>query len=498
MFVAGRTNGLHGFTNSGSVNFPAASRSYDIWVVDPVGQQSWSRSLDTDPNSGLTSQQATSIGTTNNQFTQLGDRLYLVGGYTGNDTVDALTAIDLPGIIDWTQGGSGLASDHIRQAHDDMFRVTGGAMYEMGGQLHLVFGHDFQGGYRPGKVGIYTNQVRSFEVVDDGANLSFVNASASSPEDYYRRRDLNVFPVLKPDGAGGVTEGLVALAGVFTLDDGAWTVPVEIDEMGQPSMADPNAAGTFKQAMSQYHSAKLGMYSSAHGTMHELLFGGITVQYYDPVSEQFIQDDAAPNTSQVTAVSIDADGNYAQHLVGAFPYIEDSEGEFLRLGANAEFMVAAGVPRFDNGVIDFDALPAGENLLGHIVGGLAANADHVRTTPEAISVASDLVFEVLVTIEPGDFNRDGYVDLADYTVWRDAVGAVVANGTGADASGDGLVNGTDYTLWKEAFGITTAALVPSYVSTSVPEPSSLCGLLVAFGLLAATRRSRRCLRVRDA
>lgn len=41
---------------------------------------------------------------------------------------------------------------------------------------------------------------------------------------------------------------------------------------------------------------------------------------------------------------------------------------------------------------------------------------------------------------PGDFNRDGFVDARDYTVWRVALGSRTAPFAGADASGNGIVD----------------------------------------------------------
>ena len=263
-----------------------------------VTHQSWSRSLE-DVSSGLTAAEVAVLTPTNNQFSQIGDRLYMTGGYGvdefgGPGTLATLSALDLPGIVDWVTTGSGQAADHIRQTSDPQFSVTGGAMYEMNGKLHQVFGQDFQGGYNPTKNGTYTKQVRSFEVVDDGTTLSFQNSSATPQVDAYRRRDLNIFPVVRPDGGGGTEEGLVVLSGVFTEDFGAWTVPVEIDENGIPSMADPNAPGTFKQGFNGYHSAKLGLYSETHGEMHELLFGGISLQFLNTGTGTVETDDALP------------------------------------------------------------------------------------------------------------------------------------------------------------------------------------------------------------
>ena len=168
-----------------------------------------------------------------------------------------------------------------------MLDVTGGAMHEMGGRIHLVFGQDFQGGYVSGKNGIYSKQIRSFDINDDGASLSISNISITPETEAYRRRDLNVFPVIRNNE---LDEGLVVLSGVFTGNFGVWSVLVEIDANGLPTMADPAAPKTFKQAMNNYHSAKLGLYSEAREEMHELLFGGITLQYYDEESQQFLTD----------------------------------------------------------------------------------------------------------------------------------------------------------------------------------------------------------------
>ena len=60
--------------------------------------------------------------------------------------------------------------------------------------------------------------------------------------------------------------------------------------------------------------------------------------------------------------------------------------------------------------------------------------------------------------KPGDFNRDGKVDSADYNVWSANNGKVVPLYTGADANGDAKVDGKDLAIWTAA----------------VPEPASAC------------------------
>lgn len=51
-----------------------------------------------------------------------------------------------------------------------------------------------------------------------------------------------------------------------------------------------------------------------------------------------------------------------------------------------------------------------------------------------------------------DFNSDGWVNAADYTVWRDSLGQSVAVYSGADASGNGLIDQPDYLIWRQNFG----------------------------------------------
>ncbi|TWT92916.1 Dockerin type I repeat protein [Botrimarina colliarenosi] len=85
-----------------------------------------------------------------------------------------------------------------------------------------------------------------------------------------------------------------------------------------------------------------------------------------------------------------------------------------------------------------------------------------------------------------DFNNDGVVNAADYTVWRDndgvASGATFAQG---DANGDGAVNGADYSIWSSNYGAISTA-----TAAGVPEPASLASLLV--GLLALFPRRQLC------
>ncbi|WP_425397341.1 hypothetical protein [Aeoliella sp.] len=83
----------------------------------------------------------------------------------------------------------------------------------------------------------------------------------------------------------------------------------------------------------------------------------------------------------------------------------------------------------------------------------------------------------------GDYNMDGTVNLADYTVWRNSLGAT---GTSlvADGSGNELVDAADYQIWKDNFGATSAAAIGA---TTIPEPTT-CGIVAMLLLACIARR----------
>lgn len=83
----------------------------------------------------------------------------------------------------------------------------------------------------------------------------------------------------------------------------------------------------------------------------------------------------------------------------------------------------------------------------------------------------------------GDYNFDGMVDAADYTVWRDTLGSTVA--LNADGDGSGEIDAGDYTVWESNYGASA-----STSTVSVPEPASL--LVVAGALFCLPRRRDGC------
>lgn len=73
---------------------------------------------------------------------------------------------------------------------------------------------------------------------------------------------------------------------------------------------------------------------------------------------------------------------------------------------------------------------------------------------------------LLVTVA-GDYNGDGLVGAADFTVWRDALGQTASALTGADGNGDGQITQLDYEVWRTNFGNQVASMASAI---AVPEP----------------------------
>jgi len=93
---------------------------------------------------------------------------------------------------------------------------------------------------------------------------------------------------------------------------------------------------------------------------------------------------------------------------------------------------------------------------------------------------------------PGDYNRNGVVDAADYTVWRDTLGSTFdmrANGDNSGASAH-LIDAADYDMWRAHVGETTGTTGSASADGAIPEPAGLWPALIALagGTLAIRRR----------
>lgn len=137
----------------------------------------------------------------------------------------------------------------------------------------------------------------------------------------------------------------------------------------------------------------------------------------------------------------------------------------------------------------------GEYELGGRGGGIGVG-EFVTVSPDGktlnfmLSASGDAISQLRVLTTPGlagDYNGDGVVNLADYNVWRDNLGASDEAALGWLGDGEGGVDSGDYNLWKQNFGASAlGTALASQSINAVPEPSSL--LLVGLLLSAAVSR----------
>jgi hypothetical protein len=90
----------------------------------------------------------------------------------------------------------------------------------------------------------------------------------------------------------------------------------------------------------------------------------------------------------------------------------------------------------------------------------------------------------------GDYNRDGSVDAADYTIWRssfDETGYQLA----ADGNGNGQIDAGDYDIWRTYFGARASGTSLGFVAQhELPEPSRQLILFAAAVAILAGNRYR--------
>jgi cyclophilin family peptidyl-prolyl cis-trans isomerase len=93
------------------------------------------------------------------------------------------------------------------------------------------------------------------------------------------------------------------------------------------------------------------------------------------------------------------------------------------------------------------------------------------TSNEAVMVTGVSV----LNLPAGDYDGNGIVNNADYSVWRAQYGSTTL--AEADGNGNGRVDMADYVLWRKTK--TAGSGSGSLVESNVPEPSS--ALLILFG-----------------
>lgn len=389
LVIGGRKDGLHARQPFNA--FPAAQNNTDIYVVGVANNQFWSSTVNALP-AGIKEQ----LQSTNMNFYQDEDTLYIIGGYgfsiTSNNhiTYPYLTSINIPGLITAIQNNQSI-TPYFKQIQSNIFAVTGGHLKKLNGLFYLVGGHRFDGRYNPmGNPTFtqeYTNQIRKFTIDNSGAQLSFGNYSAITDPVHLRRRDYNLLPQIFPGGE----QGLTISSGVFQINvDLPFLYPVDITESGYTPIT------TFNQYLSNYHSPVACLYDSSNNNMHSIFFGGMSQYYYQ--NGNLIQDDLVPFVKTISMLTRDANGNLTEYqLPIEMPALK---------GSSAEFIPNLDLPHFSNRVLKLSEISQNNFMIGHIYGGIhSATLNPFSNNQTNLTSADSTIYEVWLTLNPLSINR---------------------------------------------------------------------------------------------
>lgn len=384
VIFGGRLDGLH--QRQPFAAFLEQDNNKSVYVIDPIAEQVWSSDLNV-----LSTSLYEQLQSTNQQFSQVGNTLYITGGYgfssTANDhlTYPYLTAIKLDSVENAVINQTDI-TPFFRQIVDVNLKVTGGQMEYLDGTFYLVGGHLFDGAYNPmgpdhgpGFTQIYTNDIRTFTITDDGTNLSVGNFQAVHDTVNLHRRDYNMVPQIFPDGSKGFT----AFSGVFDYNDMPYLNSVDITS---PTGYVTN--NVFNQYLSQYHSAKLPVFDSTANKMHTVFFGGLS-QFTMDANQNLIEDIEVPFVKTISKVTRNEDGSMQEVNLG---YIEMPS----LVGSGAEF-IKVNQWYTENGVLRLNDLPNAKTLVGYIYGGIESTAPNIFFINDGTqSIASNVIFKVYI------------------------------------------------------------------------------------------------------
>ncbi len=377
LIIGGRINGMHG-TNSNS-SFPAEFSNNTVIVIDTANWMTYSTSL-----SNLPKPIADPLRSTNMQYYQDGNYLYMIGGY-GRDSVQnkfvtfpVLTSIKVDSTILAVVNGTPI-NTFIQQLVDTNLKVCGGELQKLNGKFHLMYGHNFNGRYTdPGTplfTQKYTEEIRSFTINQTQNSLSISNYTVLNDTNNFHRRDLNVIPFINPDNG---SQALMSYSGVFRKDKNLpFLEPISFDGT-QKNMY------SYQQIMNQYTCANLPIYDSISHTMHTLFFGGMSMNDYNQNTSTLTLDTLVPFVDDISCFTIEP--NFVMHesiMTTSLPSL---------LGSNAKLIINNNIAAYSNGVLKLNSIQ-NKTLVGYLFGGIKSDAPN--NPPN--SIANDTLYRIYIT-----------------------------------------------------------------------------------------------------
>jgi hypothetical protein len=379
LIVGGLTEGFHGlnqdqptfgskFVNSSLIVINLDTFEYRSLSIKDLGPQ-WQPLI-----------------SSNMQFVQDGEVLYIAGGYgpkaptdkQSNYTFPVMTALDLPTLINAVETGSDSGKGILASAESEIFRVAGGELFKSGEAFYLAFGQDFSKLYDPGTSGDYISDIRIFSFEDQK-----LKEIGICKDPNLHRRDLNAVAIMQNSGI--IYAGL---GGVFDPSDNGYMQPVLFDPT-QPNCGirlDP-----LRQVTNQYSCAHASIFDEGSNTCVTVLMGGIGQYQYHPETGEWENGDNGAKLPFVKSISqIYYTGGQMQQYIQLPP----DQPEMPKLiGANAIFIPNNKLLNA-NGFIDYGKINLGESVIGLFYGGIESQ---LPTSSEIYPTSvNKILYEVII------------------------------------------------------------------------------------------------------
>jgi hypothetical protein len=397
IFIGGQKGGFHGTSNN-PVPFGPTLANDSIWVLNMSQQKSWSMAVAPAWRSVLSA--------TNMAYCQVGNLLYMCGGYTNTDgtkpfniTSNVLLEIDLSQLVSIVQSDNKnvkIDGAVTNQVTSPFVQVTGGNMLFSNGYFYLVGGQNYNSQYSSGRTGLYTNAIRTFKFQQ--GNLTDTSSLVDSIN--LHRRDMNVVEGIISNRATAIIYG-----GVFTKRDDAFRSPVIINGMGTPNPSI--TVDSFQQQVNQYSCAVASIADPNVPVAVTSFFGGISHLMYDKDSSKLVVGDhgiSMPFSNMASTIATGGGINNSKEYIQVPPYAPLLP-KFL--GANAIFIPLPAYSMADNSMIlDASKIPdnaAGKAMVGYVFGGIISNGPTSGTTAKGFvpTYANPNIYQVYLNYYVG-------------------------------------------------------------------------------------------------
>jgi hypothetical protein len=380
LIMSGALGGFHDFNNNFNPN---------ISVYNPNTQQINSVSVS---STNLPIALKNQLASSDPEFLQDGNTLYVIGGFYTPDnvnwtTLNTITAINISGMMNAViNGQTNLAAFVATNSIIPQFKVAGGQLGKIGSNFYLTFGQDCEGAYCATSQ-TYTNSIYQFITDPTLATTAIIN-TVSRPDldgSGFRRRDYTLAPFML-----GSTPTLFAMGGPFTPGNEAnvWTNGINFNANLQANINFIN------QQANQYSSPNLSMYSTNSNVSYVATFSGLSNLYWS--TSGLVYDNTTPYGNILDLITSDASGN-VQEYANMQPLCSGQPlASCLYMGLAGQFIPVAN--NYDSrSILQLDQLPQNSpTLVGYVYAGLVSSARNIFVTPDP-TTASNQVYAVYVT-----------------------------------------------------------------------------------------------------